>query len=235
MIAIAAVFDRSVMRWAISLAAATWIGSAGLLAQDAAPTPDVALQRLKDGNDRFASDKPAARDIGGSRREKLAKGQRPFAIVLGCADSRVSPELVFDQGLGDLFVVRVAGNITDPALIGSIEFALQDLKAPLVVVLAHEECGAVKAALSGKPLPGNLGELVKAVHVGKDLPPGKAEALAAAIRANALYQAEELARKSPVVRDFVAAGRARVVAGVYSLETGRIRWLEAPKARKGGG
>jgi len=212
--------------------ALAWIGWAGLVVQEAAPAPAVALQRLKDGNDRFAADKPTAKHLDSARREKLAKGQRPFAVVLGCADSRVAPELIFDQELGDLFVVRVAGNITDPALIGSIEFALLNLKVPLVVVLGHEECGAVKAALAGKPLAGNLGELIKAVHVAKDLPSDKAEALSAAIRANARYQAEELVRKSPVVKDFVSAGRTQVAVGVYSLATGRVRWAEQAREKK---
>jgi carbonic anhydrase len=211
----------------------TGCGWAALPAQEPAPTPATAFQRLKEGNERFASNKPATKNLSSARREELAKGQRPFAVVLACADSRVAPELLFDQGLGDLLVVRVAGNVTDPALIGSIEYALQELRAPLVVVLGHEECGAVKAALAGIAPPGNLGELIEAVHVGERRPGGTEESLSAAVRANAVYHAEELSRKIPVVKDFVGSGRARVVAGVYSLQTGKVGWLELPEKQSG--
>src|SRR5262249_7971690 len=131
-------------------------------AQEKAPTAEEALQRLKQGNARFVADKlDQKKDIGGKRRGDLAKGQRPFAIILSCADSRVPPELVFDQGLGDLFVVRVAGNVTDPVVLGSIEYGVQVLKAPLIIVLGHESCGAVQAAIAGGELPGNIAQFVK--------------------------------------------------------------------------
>src|SRR5262249_21918335 len=141
-------------------------------------TSAQALERLKAGNDRFSDDKTGERKIGKDRREELAKGQHPFAVILTCADSRVAPELVFDTGLGDLFVLRVAGNVTDPAVIGSIEYAVEHLHAPLIVVMGHEACGAVKAALGGQPLPGDLGTLIKMVRAGRDLPKDPAEALA---------------------------------------------------------
>src|SRR6516165_380132 len=134
------------------------------------PSPEEALKRLKEGNSRFVADMLAERNLGRNRRAELAKGQAPFAIILGCADSRVAPELLFDQGLGDLFVVRVAGNVTDPAILGSIEYAVEHLKAPLIVVVGHEKCGAVDAALSGGELHGNIAKLIKEVQPGKDLP-----------------------------------------------------------------
>lgn len=198
---------------------------AAMSAQEKVPTPEVALQRLKAGNERFAADRLAKRDIGGQRRAELAKGQHPFAVILTCADSRVAPELIFDQGLGDLFVLRVAGNITDPALIGSIEYGVEHLHAPLVVVLGHTECGAVKAALEGKPLPGDLGTLIKQVHVGKDLPEDKPAAFDAAIRNNARYHAAELTRRSAVLKELSGSGRVRIVTGVYALDSGKVRWL----------
>src|SRR2546421_4904043 len=146
----------------------------GSNSQEAAPpTPAAALKLLKQGNERFTQGKLAARDIGASRRAALAKGQHPFAVVLTCADSRVAPELVFDQGLGDIFVLRVAGNIADRSVIGSIEYAVEHLHTPLIVVLGHESCGAVQAALEGKSLPGDLGWLVQQVHVGVKLPEDK--------------------------------------------------------------
>jgi carbonic anhydrase len=167
-----------------------------LPAQEAAITPAAALERLKEGNKRFAADRLADKDLGSARRRALAKGQRPFAVVLGCADSRVAPELIFDQGLGDVFVLRVAGNVTDAALVGSIEYAVEEVKVPLIVVLGHEECGAVKAALAGKPLPGDLGELIRRVDVGKPPPAAGADALPAAVWANAIHSAQELGTES---------------------------------------
>jgi len=145
-----------------------------LRAQEAPPSAAEALTRLKEGNDRFAADKPARTDVGAKRRARLTQGQQPFAVVLSCADSRVPPEIVFDQGLGDLFVLRVAGNIADTAMIGSAEYAVQSLKTPLIVVLGHEDCGAVQAALNNKPLPGDLGWLIKQVHVSEKPAGGKA-------------------------------------------------------------
>jgi carbonic anhydrase len=201
-------------------------------AQEAIPSPEKALELLKEGNARFVADKLAARDTGDKKRKELAKGQQPFAIVLTCADSRVAPELIFDQGLGDLFVLRVAGNVADPAMLGSIEFAVANLKSPLIVVLGHEECGAVKAAISGDKLEGNLGKLIDMVQPGKDLPKDKKEALAAGIKNNASNQAAVLTAKSDVIKEFVTSGRVRIVTGVYSLESGKVGWLETPKGQK---
>ena len=119
----------------IRFAMIVMVAFAGTLsAQELKPMPASALQRIKDGNDRFAADKPAKRNVGKDRRAELAKGQHPYAIVLTCADSRVAPELLFDAGLGDLFVLRVAGNIADPAVVGSIEYAVEHLHVPLIDV-----------------------------------------------------------------------------------------------------
>ncbi len=111
------------------------------------PTAEQAWQRLKDGNQRFAADRLEGKDVDAARRQELTAGQHPFAIVLSCADSRVPPEIIFDQGLGKLFVVRVAGNISEPFALGSIDYAVEHLHVPLIVVLGHEKCGAVAAAL----------------------------------------------------------------------------------------
>src|SRR5262249_15143572 len=148
----------------------------------------------------------------------------PFAVVLTCADSRLAPELIFDQGLGDVFVLRVAGNVTDPAILGSIEYAVEHLKAPLVVVLGHESCGAVKAVIDKGHAEGNLEELLKHVKVGDNLPEDKEAALAAGIKANVLYQTGQLTSQSPLIKDFVGAKRIQLAAGVYSLKTGAVTW-----------
>jgi carbonic anhydrase len=199
----------------------------GVAAQDAGPA--AALQKLKDGNARFAADKPSKRDISADRRKELAKGQKPFAIVLTCADSRVAPELLFDTGLGDLFVVRVAGNIADPAIVGSIEFAVEQLQAPLIVVLGHESCGAVAAAIDGKPLAGDLGWLVKQVKPGDKLPSEKDAKLAAAVRNNVLAAAMDLDLRSKAIHEAVDQKKVLIAPAVYSLKTGQIEWLTAEK------
>jgi len=191
-----------------------------------AVTPEAALTRLKEGNARFAADKASTRDVGKKRREELAKGQNPFAVVLTCADSRLAPELIFDQGLGDVFVVRVAGNVTDPAILGSIEYAVEHLKTPLVVVLGHESCGAVKAVLDKGHAEGNLEDLLKRVKVGDDLPQDKEAALAAAIKNNVIHQTGQLTRQSTLLKDFVDNKRVRLAAGTYSLKTGEVAWLD---------
>jgi len=206
-------------------------GASALRAADAQPTPAEALKRLKEGNVRFQEDKPAPRDASMKKRVKLAMEQHPFAVVLTCADSRVSPELIFDQGLGDLFVLRVAGNITDPGVVGSIEYAVEHLKCPLIVVLGHESCGAVKAAMHLEEVHGNLGALIEQVRVGKDLPKDAKAALEAAVKTNVLHHAGELTHKSTVLKDFVASGRVQVMAGVYSLTTSDVSWLELPKPK----
>jgi carbonic anhydrase len=201
-----------------------------LQAQEKAPTGEEALQRLKQGNARFAADKlDQKKDISAKRRGDTAKGQQPFAIILGCADSRVPPELVFDQGLGDLFVVRVAGNVINPANLGSIEYAVEHFKVPLIVVLGHESCGAVEAAIAGGELPGNIAKLIKEVQPGKDLPKDKTAALAVGVKNNALEQAARLTQQSTILKDFAASKRVQIAAGVYSLKSGAVEWLELPK------
>jgi carbonic anhydrase len=196
-------------------------------AQATSPSPDQALQRLLAGNQQFVL---AAQRAGGraiERRLELSGGQRPFAIILGCADSRVPPEIVFDTGLGDLFVCRVAGNIETPEIIGSIEYGVQVLGAPLVMVLGHSGCGAVDAALAvvtrGAEFAGYLAGLVDlfipavASIVGQ---PGNP--LDNAIRANVQMTVSRLLRRDPDLATRVRDGRVRVVGGVYDLASGRV-------------
>lgn len=189
------------------------------------PAAAEALSRLKDGNVRFSTDATTKHDITSKRREKLAGGQAPFAVVLTCADSRVAPEYIFDQGLGDLFVVRVAGNIADPYELGSIEYAIEHLHVPLVVVLGHEKCGAVEAALGKSRPEGNLGKLISEIHVGTALPDTPSGALAAAVEHNARFQAHLLAERSPVLRAHLRKQDLRIVSGVYHLASGKVEWL----------
>ncbi|MBL8798072.1 MAG: carbonic anhydrase [Planctomycetia bacterium] len=196
-------------------------------AQDKPPTPDEALKKLKAGNARFAAEKSTVKDLGDKRRIELAQGQRPFAVVLTCSDSRVVPEFMFDAGLGELFPLRVAGNVSGQSIFASIEYATAELKAPLVVVIGHSKCGAVDTALKGKDLPSeNLKKLIGLVHLGEKLPAEKDEALNAAIRNNVRYHAKQLTEQSTIIKDFVGAGRIRIATGVYSIKTGLVDWLD---------
>ena len=188
------------------------------------PSPDQALARLKEGNKRAVDGHLQGPKTSSGLRTELAKGQQPFAIVLGCADSRVGPEIIFDQPLGNLFVCRVAGNVSDPEVAGSIEYGVEHLHSPLIVVIGHSECGAVKAALSGGAFEGNLGVLLRRVHTGSGLPKADQEKLDAAIRNNVASQCQALVQNSPVIRKAVKEGKVRIVGGVYSLQTGEVTW-----------
>mgnify|MGYP005708436277 CR=1 FL=1 len=198
-------------------------------------TAQEALQRLKDGNSRFASDSPQTPPTDSNRRQELVAGQKPFAIVLACSDSRAPVETIFDQGLGDLFIVRVAGNIAAPTQIGSIEFAAEHFGSPLVVVLGHQNCGAVKATLaelkspSGAPSP-NLSSIIKhivpAVENLADSGDDAEALLQHAVRANVRSAAAELRSQSELLDQFIADGRVTVVGAEYSLATGKVEFLD---------
>jgi carbonic anhydrase len=197
---------------------------------DAAPTADEALKRLMEGNARFVADMPKEAEAGSRKRIELAQGQRPIAVVLTCADSRAAPEIVFDKGLGVLFVIRVAGNVGGPEVYASIEYALAELQTPLIVVLGHTSCGAVGAALKGKEQPSdNLKQLVGLIYTGDDLPKDKDAALDAAIRNNVLRQTQNLTKQSKIIQDFADSGRVKIVLSVYDLKTGVVNWMEPPK------
>ncbi len=199
-------------------------------AADSLP-PSAAIARLREGNRRFSTGQPQAPSLW---HAGLAQGQSPFAVVLGCADSRAPAEFVFDQGLGDLFVIRVAGNIVAPSLVGSIEFAASQFGTRLVVVMGHTLCGAVGATVHalehGAPESPNLQSITRRIepHVRHLFEgPGDHEArLLAAVRANAIASAAELRRSSDILRALVERGRVAVVAAVYDLSTGVVTFLE---------
>jgi carbonic anhydrase len=192
--------------------------------------PDTALARLKAGNARFVSGELSHPNQSPARRTKLAEGQRPFAIILGCSDSRTAPEVVFDQGLGDLFVVRTAGNVVDDIALGSIEYAAEHLGASLIVVLGHENCGAVKATLDGGKLSGHLPAIAKAIRPAvKASANHQGDALDNAVLENARLEAQRVARSKPILRKLVDEGKVRVVAARYDLDTGRVVFLAERK------
>lgn len=187
---------------------------------------DQALKELMNGNERFVTAKLTHPNQTAARRSEVAGGQHPFAIILGCADSRLSPEIIFDQGLGDVFVIRVAGNIIDDAIVGSIEYAAEHLHAPLIVVLGHSNCGAVAATVAGGELDGHLPSLAKAIKPAVDQARNQAgDLLDNAVRANARMVAEQLNASEPILAKLVRSGQLKVVAARYDLSTGRVTLL----------
>ncbi|HEX4567498.1 MAG TPA: carbonic anhydrase, partial [Vicinamibacterales bacterium] len=192
----------------------------------AGPTADAVLAELKTGNEHHATKRYAHPHETADRQKELASGQQPHASVLACADSRVPPEIVFDQGLGDLFVIRVAGNVAGDDELASLEYAAEHLNVPLVVVLGHQKCGGVTAAVQGGEAPGHLPALMKllqpAVEKTKGMP---GDAVANAVRANVQMVVEQLRASKPLLGELAAAGKMKVVGGVYSLDTGRVDWL----------
>lgn len=193
--------------------------------------PDDALQMLREGNARFVAIQPLRpHQTPDRRQETVAEGQRPFAVILGCADSRVPPEVLFDQGIGDLFVVRVAGNVAGIDQIASIEYAVDHLASPLVVVLGHSHCGAVTAAVEGGEGHGNvpilLKNIVPAVNRVKATNPQAPmhELVDQAIEANVWEAIENLFSLSPIVAKRVKEGKLKVVGAIYDLETGQVTW-----------
>lgn len=239
---------RNILQWGGAFVGATsltaWLGSGSLartvqnrvdqtqVAQgsgttsemtSSALTPDEALSKLMEGNQRFVTNRRLNPNQDSVRIRQVATGQAPFAAILSCADSRVAPEIVFDQGIGDLFVVRVAGNIAITEDIASEEFAVGVLKAPLLVVLGHERCGAVQAALeTATELPGVIESLVYAIRPAVTASEGKSgDRLTNAIKENVRLQVQRL-QTSSVIAKAVAEGKLKVVGAYYDLDTAEV-------------
>jgi carbonic anhydrase len=192
-------------------------------------SPDEAFARLKRGNRRYVDGGMVGQDFG-TERKTLAGGQNPYACILSCADSRVAPEFVFDSGLGDLFVVRVAGNFAEEDGIASFEYAVKFLGAPLLVVLGHEKCGAVDSAIKvvkdGADLPGHLPHLVSHIIPAVKTAMGEpGDLLVNSIRENVLANVAKLKTASPVLSDYVSSGKVNVVGGIYHLRDGQVEWV----------
>jgi carbonic anhydrase len=187
--------------------------------------PEEIWADLMEGNRRFQAGKPAARDFP-RRRAALASGQQPQVIVLGCADSRVCPSVLFDKNLGDLFVVRTAGNVADAVALGSIEYAAEVLHASVLVVLGHEQCGAVAAAASGEKMPTpNLESIVARIRpVLESINglPGSGRPLRLAERANVHHSARDLLHHSLLLREKVAEGNLTLIKALYRLRPGQV-------------
>ena len=209
------------------------IAPASAQAEAAKPgmTPDEALATLKKGNAEFVTDAPFRAAEDRKRRLEIAKAQHPFAILVGCSDSRVPPELLFGRGLGELFIIRVAGNTVDQAGLGSIEFGVAEFKVPLVVVLGHERCGAVKAAVEvvehNATFPGAIGAIVNpiipAVLQAKGDP---GDLVDNAVRANIRQVVARLRTTGPILSEAIETGRLKIVGARYDLDDGSVDFFD---------
>lgn len=194
--------------------------------QNTGPNAEQALEKLMDGNKKYVQANLTHPNQDPERRESLSDGQQPFAIVLTCSDSRVSPEIIFDQGLGDIFVIRVAGNIVDDIGIGSIEYAAAHLHAPLIMVMGHTKCGAVAATVLGGEVEGHINSIVtmiKPIADSTSSQPG--DQVTNTVHALAKSVAEQLRSSKPVLAELVESGNLQVVASVYDVETGIVSLL----------
>lgn len=202
-------------------------------------TPEQALQRLKIGNREFLAGKATAPDVKGRRRLEIARAQNPFAVLVSCSDSRVPPEVLFGRGLGELFIIRNAGNTIDTVAMGSLEYAVAELNVPLVVVMGHERCGAVAAAVAvveeGATYPGSIGRMVEPIvpAVLQAKRQAVPDLLDASVRENVRRTVGRLREFSePMVLDRIKAGKLRIVGARYDLDDGKVDFFdEAPALR----
>lgn len=201
-------------------------------------TPDQALENLKSGNARFAEGKRTYPHQDAARIQEVVKGQHPYATIISCSDSRVPVEFLFDAGVGDLFIIRVAGNVCDTDEIGSIEYGTGHLGTPVLVVLGHTACGAVTAVVKKAEVGGSIPKLVDNIipaveKAKKEHPNLKDDALIAeAITANVWQGIEDLFRRSEEVRHLAKEGKLKVVGATYHLDTGKVEWLGAHPREK---
>ena len=190
--------------------------------------PAEAISKLKEGNGRYTSGNLQHPGQTTERRTELAKTQHPFAAIVGCSDSRVPPEIVFDQGLGDLFIVRVAGNVINDEGLGSIEYSVDHLGTRLILVLGHQSCGAVKTAkeaiaAKGK-VPGHIESLVTAIKPAVEAT--AKDDLETTIKANVKHVVDALRSSTPILKAEVDSGKIQVIGGYYSLDTGAVTFLD---------
>jgi carbonic anhydrase len=190
------------------------------------------MAKLLEGNERFFHGKLEAKDISHTKRSSLLGGQSPFAIVLSCSDSRVLPELIFDQSLGDLFVIRVAGNVVGALELASIEYAAVHLKTKMLIILVHTHCGAVTAAVDTEhDHEGNIREVIKklrpAVEKAKGMGGTREDIIQIAIKENAFLTENEILKNSEIIRNLVEKGQFKIVKALYNMATGRVEILSS--------
>lgn len=185
------------------------------------------LDRLMQGNQRYVNSTTVCHDDWTAKRTALLENQKPFAIIVSCSDSRVPPEIIFDQTLGDLFVVRVAGNIVDDFAIGSIEYGVTVLGANLILVLGHSNCGAVQAALKGMKFENHIQEVLNAIQPAIAATKGESgNLLEKAIKANVQMVEKKLKASKPVLAQLLEKGSLRILGGYYDLDSGKVEFLD---------
>lgn len=217
----------------VGLAFLAWFAApAATFSAGSGMSPDEVLKKLQEGNDRYVEGKVQHPRQTRERRALTAgQGQHPFAAVLACSDSRVPVEMIFDQGIGDLFVVRVAGNVAGGDEIGSLEYAVDHLANPLVLVLGHTQCDEVTALVDNAKLPPHLAALVAPIkpavdQARTDNPEASKEViLNAAIKANVWQAIEDIFQESPIIRGQAKKGKVRVLGALYEIDTGKVQWL----------
>ena len=182
---------------------------------------DEALERLRQGNENFRTGPSVRHRWTSARGDELIEGQRPFAVILSCSDSRVSPEIIFDTGLGELFVVRVAGNVATPSTIASAEYAVAELGTRLIVVMAHQNCGAVAATIAGGDAGKNLNRLVSYIKPAVESTENSVDVVA---KRNARMQAERLTSESEIIREATEKGGVRIVTAFFHLADGKVEF-----------
>jgi len=189
-------------------------------------TAESALAELKLGNAHHVAHRYQHPHATAKRQRQLSSGQNPHAQILSCSDSRVPPELIFDQGLGDLFIVRVAGNVAGDTELGSLEYGAEHLHIPLLVVLGHQRCGAVTAAVEGGEVPGHIAALVDLLRPAVENSHGlQGDAVENAVKTNVELVVKQLRTSTPILAELVSQGKLKVVGAVYSLDTGKVTWL----------
>ena len=192
--------------------------------------PDDSLRLLKAGNERFQKNKLIHIDLSSTKREELVNGQNPIAVIITCSDSRVPPEFIFNQGLGDLFVVRVAGNVIDDIELGSVEYAVKHLKTPLIVVMGHEHCGAVEAAVEGhgEKQPGSIGAIIDKIEPSVKKVKAmnlKGEELVEEVTNENIYNSSRVIKGSKIIREELQKTNIKIVEAKYMLKSGRVEWF----------
>lgn len=219
------IFEKiAIMAAVLSLAACLTGAIASEEMEDAISAED-AWSILMEGNGRFVSGDLADKDLP-ERRAELLSGQSPFVTVVTCSDSRVPPELIFDQGLGDIFVIRVAGNVMDPVVLGSVEYGVEHLHTPLLVILGHQSCGAVTAASQGGAAEGNIGsimtEIEPAVEMAREMDLTGSDLVEVAVDENIDLVIKNVLARSPITKELVEDGELVIFGAKYSLETGEV-------------
>lgn len=186
-------------------------------------SPNEAVRLLLDGNQRFIAQKRKYPDQSLEHLRLVAKAQYPFAAILGCADSRVPAEIIFDQGLGDLFVVRVAGNVVSDTVIGSLEYSTTVLGSQLIMILGHKRCGAVAEAIKNEPLPGRIGLIIEGIKPSIErVKLRTGDNIQNAVIANIQYQAEKLQESSTILANLLDEGKLKIVGACYDIDTGKV-------------